>query len=109
MRGAMNSGKSRTKTEKRRKIELLPFHQNSLNPLDLSRLRQIVIKSGSRLLTEGFQSADSRGSYTLNGHDLSENCCDATGDRGSSGIWIRYNPLLSLLRDFCRNKEHRSA
>jgi hypothetical protein len=25
----------------------------------------------------------------LNGHDLSENCCDAGGDRGSSGIWIR--------------------
>ena len=40
--------------------------------------------------------ADSRGSHTLNGHDLSENSCDATGDRGSSGIWIRYNPLLSL-------------
>jgi len=45
--------------------------------------------------------------YPLNGHDVSENCCDEAGDRGSSGIWIRYNPLLSLLRDFCRTEEHR--
>jgi hypothetical protein len=45
---------------------------------------------------EEFQSADSRGTRALNGHGLSENCRDAAGDRGSSGIWIRCNPLLSL-------------
>jgi len=33
--------------------ELAPFDQNLLIPLDLSRLRQIVIKLVSRLLTEG--------------------------------------------------------
>jgi pimeloyl-ACP methyl ester carboxylesterase len=34
-------------------FELAPFDQNLLIPLDLSRLRQIVIKLVSRLLTEG--------------------------------------------------------
>src|SRR5260370_3473903 len=53
MRMMMNRDKKRSKTEKRRRIDLIPFDQNLLIPLDLSRLRQIVIKSVSRLLTEG--------------------------------------------------------
>jgi hypothetical protein len=34
--------------------ELIAFDQNLLIPLDFSRLRQIVIRSVSRLLTEGW-------------------------------------------------------
>jgi hypothetical protein len=49
----LNCAKRRTKTEKRRQIRFARFHQNLLNPLDLSRLRQIMIKLLSGLLTEG--------------------------------------------------------
>ncbi len=34
-----------------------------------------------------YNNTDSKGSDALNGHDLSENRCTATGPRGSSGIW----------------------
>ena len=40
------------KVTKTGESELVPFDQNLLIPVDLSRLRQIVIKLVSRLLTE---------------------------------------------------------
>ena len=43
----------RRKKEKRRKVCLTHFDQNSLTSLDLARLRQIMSKLTSRLLTEG--------------------------------------------------------
>ena len=51
-----NGDESRQNEQKLKReggIDLIPFDQNLLIPLDLSRLRQIVIKSVSRLLTEG--------------------------------------------------------
>jgi hypothetical protein len=53
MRIVMNGGKGRQKLKREGESELTPFDQNWLIPLDLSRLRQIVIKLVSRLLTEG--------------------------------------------------------
>jgi len=49
----MNGGKWERKLKREGESELAPFDQNLLIPLDLSRLRQIVIKLVSRLLTEG--------------------------------------------------------
>jgi len=47
-------------------VNLAPFDQNLLIPLDLSRLRQIVIiKSGTRLLTEMLEFESSPGSQLL--------------------------------------------
>jgi len=71
-----------------RTLTTIFIHARARGPLFRKRSSHWAISRRAR--------ADSRGSHTLNGHDLSENCCDATGDRGSSGIWIRYNPLLSL-------------
>ena len=52
MRIVMNGGKSRQKLKREDESWLAPFDQNLLISLDLSRLRQIVIKLVSRLLTE---------------------------------------------------------
>ena len=53
MRMVMNGGKWQRKLKREGESELAPFDQNLLISLDLSRLRQIVIKLVSRLLTEG--------------------------------------------------------
>jgi len=53
MQIAISRAKWRTKTDKGRRIRLVPFCHNLLLPLDLSRLRQLVINLVSRLLTEG--------------------------------------------------------
>jgi len=53
MRIVMNCGKWRQKLKREGESELAPFDQNLVIPLDLSRLRQIVIKLIARLLTEG--------------------------------------------------------
>jgi hypothetical protein len=55
MRIVANRRKWQRKLKREGESELPPFHQNLLIPLDFSRLRQIVIKLGSRLLTEVFQ------------------------------------------------------
>jgi hypothetical protein len=55
MRIVANRRKWQRKLKREGESELPPFHQNLLIPLDFSRLRQIVIKLGSRLLTEGLQ------------------------------------------------------
>ena len=49
--------KLRRETDKRRRIRLVAFCHNLLIPLDLSRLRQLVINLVSRLLTERLGAA----------------------------------------------------
>ena len=63
MRMVTNGGKWRLRLKREGESQLAPFDQNLLIPLDLSRLRQLVLKLGSRLLTEGLSRDPSR---TLN-------------------------------------------
>jgi len=53
MQMVMNRDKSGTKAEKRRRIRLIPFCRNLLNPFEFARLWQLVMKLVSKLLTEG--------------------------------------------------------
>jgi hypothetical protein len=52
MQLVINRTELEVKTNNRRRIRLVPYCQNLLIPLDLSRLRQLVINVVSRMLTE---------------------------------------------------------
>jgi hypothetical protein len=49
----VNGGKSRTKVEQRKRKGFIRFSRNLLISFDYGQLRQVLMKLGVRLLTEG--------------------------------------------------------